>query len=257
MLSPFNISELHQVHSKGWTLSRTPLLLLLRELRPASLDPAELNCGCHDRDPIGVDVLLKLLESSPLGSATKRARLEVGSNSSSPSGCDSGETEGVDRKEEDLCLSGASEETCASDAGDDVKSLLAQWLTDIVDDPQGQLRQPGMRNVCVSFLAGDCFNHREGQFCNAGRHLALRTDPLTHPLVTGSLHGEAGMRVRLVSQEEVSRGARPGQVKGAPILGYEEGALVVGEECDLWQKACIYLTGCRRAQCRYAHASDL
>lgn len=247
--SPFNINEYHQVHSQGWTLSRTPIHRILRGLRPDA-DAAELNCGCHDRDPIAVETFLQLFEAYQQDSAALE-EMTVDSDGFTPVKCRS-----KHRRRETATKYATTNENVHSDK-EEVEEVLGKWLTDIVEDPQTQLQQPGMRKVCIPFLVGDCFNHRAGRFCQAGRHLILRCDPLSHALVTGTYEGEAGMMVRLVLEDEVLQGGEsPGQVKGAPILGYSDGEILIGEERDLWQKACNYPTGCRRVKCRYAHEGD-
>jgi hypothetical protein len=247
MTSPFNISEIHQVHSQGWTLSRTPLHQLLRTIRRSDIDPLELNCGCHDRDPISTAKLLELFDY-PI-------QLHSEGFSVLKCQCADDSDNSLVNKENQLLLGQHLTRETLGELG--TVQILLSWLNDIVDDPRSQLQQSGMRNVCVPYLIGDCFSHRDGQSsCPAGRHLILRRNPDSHPLVIGTYDGEPGMRVRLVSHEEISDGEKPGQVKAAPILGYNDGMLFLGEEVNLWQKSCIYPNDCRRKACRYAHATD-
>jgi hypothetical protein len=172
------------------------------------------------------------------------------------------------------------------------RGALREGLLDLLHDPLAELQRPGMPKVCVPWLVGDCFNAAAGRFCDAGRHPALRVDPLSHPLVHGGHRAPAAaaapeepaaaaaaaaaamepeardvweeasplgrepsaMRVRLVTSAEVAAGtARPGQVRGARVEGYSQAGLLLGEERDLWQKPCVAGGTCRRRDCRYFH----
>jgi hypothetical protein len=87
--SKFDSAQLHQAHSEGASLSRTPLhlmsLLMLRDLRKGAPQD-ELDCGARDRHPVMARDLLAVLAGRSLAQQALREGLADGRHPPRP-GC--------------------------------------------------------------------------------------------------------------------------------------------------------------------------